>query len=384
MYCYAILLHIKDLGTRYLASTATVSSLQDLDYSDRLSSAKLIERTDIAFSWANVIDKTHKGHVKAEVMPVSIHVGHHPDMIGDVMKFAATFGHPMSQFPHLPPPATIYLRNNLNYEEFFELLLGIVKAINAYKRMQTLQGYLHSIERVGQIEQLPKAVPQDLPKSIPDASTLAADLKVAEMEYRAALAEIVDSIGDLIYVLIGQALAYGLPLIQVWDAIQEANMAKLWSTDQIATLPDGWYAEVSTTNPNKYLVHNEAGKVQKPTTWTPPNIIKIINTMIDTCPYKIGGGPDSVSEEAIAISLKFKTLREFYQWRLDCGDTSITAAQVLEASDQPLVPDQPNPNPNPSPNSNLNPAPSQSPNQPQPQDQGYSPQPGQYSNPRSG
>jgi predicted HAD superfamily Cof-like phosphohydrolase len=67
------------------------------------------------------------------------------------------------------------------------------------------------------------------------------------------LSEIADAITDLIYVLIGTAIAYGIDLRPVWDAVQAANMAKTGG----GTRGDG--------------------KILKPPGWTAPDIDKILD-----------------------------------------------------------------------------------------------------------
>jgi predicted HAD superfamily Cof-like phosphohydrolase len=66
------------------------------------------------------------------------------------------------------------------------------------------------------------------------------------------LTEIADGMGDLIYVIIGAALEFGIDLHPVWNEIQKTNMAK----DGGATRADG--------------------KILKPDGWVPPNIHKIL------------------------------------------------------------------------------------------------------------
>ena len=66
------------------------------------------------------------------------------------------------------------------------------------------------------------------------------------------LAGIADACADLIYVVVGQALAYGIDLRPVWAAVQQANMAKIGG-------------------------HRRAdGKVLKPKGWTPPDIARVL------------------------------------------------------------------------------------------------------------
>jgi predicted HAD superfamily Cof-like phosphohydrolase len=68
---------------------------------------------------------------------------------------------------------------------------------------------------------------------------------------------IADAIADGIYVLIGTALEYGIPLAKVWNAVQDANMAKVdATTGKVIRRPDG--------------------KILKPDGWQPPDITRII------------------------------------------------------------------------------------------------------------
>lgn len=69
--------------------------------------------------------------------------------------------------------------------------------------------------------------------------------------------EIADAIADSIVVLIGTALAYGIPLKQVWKEVHRSNMAKMQ--------PDGT------------VKRRADGKILKPEGWTPPDIKGIID-----------------------------------------------------------------------------------------------------------
>jgi len=72
------------------------------------------------------------------------------------------------------------------------------------------------------------------------------------------LPSIADAIADSIYVLVGTALEYGIPLARVWDAVQAANMAKVG--------PDG------------KVIRREDGKILKPEGWQPADIAGILNS----------------------------------------------------------------------------------------------------------
>ncbi len=81
------------------------------------------------------------------------------------------------------------------------------------------------------------------------------------MEYLAGeeahdMEEIADGLADMVYIICGTALTYGIPLERVFGVVHRANMAKLW--------PDG-----------KPRVR-EDGKVRKPEGWSPPNIAEVL------------------------------------------------------------------------------------------------------------
>jgi len=67
------------------------------------------------------------------------------------------------------------------------------------------------------------------------------------------LLDIADGIVDSIYVLIGAAIEYGIPLERVWNAVQAANMAKVDPT-------------------SGKVLRRDDGKILKPHGWKPPNI----------------------------------------------------------------------------------------------------------------
>lgn len=70
------------------------------------------------------------------------------------------------------------------------------------------------------------------------------------------MVETADAIVDSIYVLVGTALELGLPLQELWDEVQRANMTKA------VQQPDGTLK----------VLKREDGKVLKPEGWKPPDI----------------------------------------------------------------------------------------------------------------
>jgi predicted HAD superfamily Cof-like phosphohydrolase len=80
------------------------------------------------------------------------------------------------------------------------------------------------------------------------------ELRLAHM--RGDIVECADAIGDLIYVLCGMGVSYGIPMNEVWNAIQTANMRKLGDDGQ--------------------PIYREDGKVAKPPGWEPPDIRAVL------------------------------------------------------------------------------------------------------------
>ena len=72
---------------------------------------------------------------------------------------------------------------------------------------------------------------------------------------RRDLVETADAMVDSIYVIIGAALEFGIPIEQVWAAVQAANMAKA---------------------PGGRVVRRHDGKILKPEGWQPPDVLGIL------------------------------------------------------------------------------------------------------------
>lgn len=70
------------------------------------------------------------------------------------------------------------------------------------------------------------------------------------------IVEIADGLADMIYIICGTALSYGIPLAEVFAEVHASNMAKRG--------PDG------------RIVKREDGKVLKPPGWSPPDIARIL------------------------------------------------------------------------------------------------------------
>lgn len=86
------------------------------------------------------------------------------------------------------------------------------------------------------------------------------------------MVEVADALADLMYVTIGTAVEMGIPLQDVWEAVQKTNIEK-------AVYPrhsSGCDLEMSNPkNPARCtcgaVLYTETGKTKKPDGWTPPN-----------------------------------------------------------------------------------------------------------------
>ena len=130
----------------------------------------------------------------------------------------------------------------------------------------------------------------DRPGLVPQARMkLRMDLLDEEYcEYRRAaltgdLTEIADALADMIYIIIGTALEYGIPLEEVWDAVQASNLNKAGKCETC----DSWgvdneYQVCEECGGNGFLVLKRAdGKVIKPEGWQAPDIQGILARYIN-------------------------------------------------------------------------------------------------------
>jgi predicted HAD superfamily Cof-like phosphohydrolase len=73
------------------------------------------------------------------------------------------------------------------------------------------------------------------------------------------LVEVADALADIIYIVCGTAVSYGIPLDDIFEEVHASNMAKL---------VDG------------KVLRRADGKIQKPEGWAPPDIERILKDSI--------------------------------------------------------------------------------------------------------
>lgn len=81
-----------------------------------------------------------------------------------------------------------------------------------------------------------------------------------ESEEKNDLVNLAKELADIIYIVCGTAVSYGIPLDKVFEEVHRSNMAKL---------VDG------------KPIRREDGKILKPKGWTPPDIKKILYGVSD-------------------------------------------------------------------------------------------------------
>lgn len=102
-------------------------------------------------------------------------------------------------------------------------------------------------QRIGSVPELPDSEERSL--RIKLLIEEVAEYSEAENEHD--LVEVADALADIIYIALGTAVSYGIPLDNVFEEVHRSNMAKL---------VDG--------KPLK----REDGKVIKPAGWKPPDV----------------------------------------------------------------------------------------------------------------
>ena len=80
--------------------------------------------------------------------------------------------------------------------------------------------------------------------------------ELVELKDAANIVQVADALGDLLYVVLGSAVCYGIDLEPVFAEIHRSNMTKLW--------------------PGGKVFKNDYGKILKPPTYSPARLVEII------------------------------------------------------------------------------------------------------------
>lgn len=113
------------------------------------------------------------------------------------------------------------------------------------------------------------------------------------------LVEIADGLADACYVIIGTAVAYGIPLDKVWEEVHRSNMEKAAHCEACAGTGefDERIGGISTSGMvpcpdcdglGVQVTYRPDGKVLKPKGWTPPRIREVIGLERRKNPHRFG------------------------------------------------------------------------------------------------
>ena len=146
-------------------------------------------------------------------------------LLADVRAFHQAMGNdPDPTVPLTDPPrAIVNLRAWLLAEEFLETLVGMFSGSEARENPEIMR----------------KVIAAHMLELKPILAQTAEDFDILQ---------VADGLADLIYVAVGAALAFGIPLDRVWSEVQRANMAKTGGK------------------------RSPMGKILKPEGWQPPRI----------------------------------------------------------------------------------------------------------------
>lgn len=94
------------------------------------------------------------------------------------------------------------------------------------------------------------------------------------------LTAVADALADLLYVVHGANVAFGLNGDAVFQLVHESNMAKLWTNAEVCSqAPEFWidhnYRQIPEQQ--RYIVRRTDGKICKPPSWNKPAIAELLD-----------------------------------------------------------------------------------------------------------
>lgn len=104
------------------------------------------------------------------------------------------------------------------------------------------------------------------------------DEEAAEFREAKTLTEVKDALGDLLYVVYGAAICYGIDLEPIFEEIHRSNMTKLWTDEEVKSLPI--FCVVFSSLPSgerRHVVKRNDGKVIKSPSYTPANLATVLH-----------------------------------------------------------------------------------------------------------
>lgn len=139
--------------------------------------------------------------------------------IQDVVDFHDAMGQPVYSELTTPPDERLHLRANLVFEECMELMESIYPGLDVQHDVGRTTIYWGGETKLDHVEAA-------------------------------------DALADIVYVCLGAANEFGIPLDKVWEEVHRSNMAKI--------------------GPNGEVKRRADGKVIKPEGWVGPDIKKVL------------------------------------------------------------------------------------------------------------
>lgn len=162
-----------------------------------------------------------------------------------VLKFMATFRHPVGHKPNTPPRPRVMLRAKLIAEEAIES----VEAMCGHPSQTVFTRALDAMATVSIMRAIEKYHPKDKPLTLFAAAYALLMAAIAETTEAplslAQMVEVVNRMADLDYVSEGARLEYGVNGGPIAVIVHDANMAKVGATnreDDKTLKPEGWVA----------------------------------------------------------------------------------------------------------------------------------------------
>jgi len=87
-----------------------------------------------------------------------------------------------------------------------------------------------------------------------------------------ALVEVAQELADLLYVTYGTAITMGIELDPILQAVHEANMSKVWTTQEIEEHVFEPNSKIVGHTDGRWIVYRPDGKILKPPSYTKPDI----------------------------------------------------------------------------------------------------------------
>lgn len=96
---------------------------------------------------------------------------------------------------------------------------------------------------------------------------------------RIDLVEIADGCADLLYVIFGACLEFGIPIEEVFAEVHRSNMSKMWTPNEMKTQSTNQsyiFQEANVAGLKSYICKRADGKIIKSPSYSPANIQPIL------------------------------------------------------------------------------------------------------------